>query len=138
MKSNINRVISGLFYTILGAVIAVGPHTFFAVCEGMDGKYMKCHWTAQAETGAGSAIAILGLFLLLFSSKEIRKGIQISLLPLLVVSLLLPNVLIGVCGGEHMVCHSLTLPVLNILGILGLVVGLIELYILFFKKERLK
>ncbi len=135
MKLTKNRLLTGGAYTILGILTAIGPHTIFAVCEAMDGKFMKCHWTAQAEIGNGAIIAILG-FLLFLSSHTIRVGLQIALLALSVQTILLPNVLIGVCGGNHMSCHSLTLPALNVIGIVSIVIGAVNLIYLLRIKDR--
>lgn len=135
MKLTKNRLLTGGAYTILGILTAIGPNTIFAVCEAMDGKFMKCHWTAQAEIGNGAIIAILG-FLLFLSSHTIRVGLQIALLALSVQTILLPNVLIGVCGGNHMSCHSLTLPALNVIGIVSIVIGAVNLIYLLRIKDR--
>ncbi|MBO5985629.1 MAG: DUF4418 family protein, partial [Lachnospiraceae bacterium] len=122
MKLTKNRLLTGGAFTILGILTAIGPQTIFAVCDAMDGKFMKCHWTAQAELGNGAIIAILG-FLLFLSSHKIRVGLQIALLALSVQTILLPNVLIGVCGGNHMSCRSLTLPALNVIGAISIIIG---------------
>ncbi len=135
MKLTKNRLLTGGAFTILGLLTAIGPQTIFAVCDAMDGKYMKCHWTAQAEIGNGVIIAILGFFLFL-SSHTIRVGLQIALLALSVQTILLPNVLIGVCGGNHMSCHSLTLPALNVIGIVSIVIGAVNLIYLLRIKDR--
>ena len=135
MKLTKNRLLTGGVYTILGILTAIGPQTIFAVCDAMEGKFMKCHWTAQAELGNGAIIAILG-FLLFLSSKKIRVGLQIALLALSVNSILLPNLLIGVCGGNHMSCHSLTLPALNVIGAVSIIVGIINLIYLLRIKNR--
>ena len=93
MKLTKNRLLTGGAYTILGILTTIGPQTIFAVCDAMDGKFMKCHWTAQAEIGNGAIIALLG-FLLFLSSHKIRVGLQIALLLLSVQTILLPNILI--------------------------------------------
>ena len=135
MKLTKNRLLTGGAFTILGLLTAIGPQTIFAVCEAMDGKFMKCHWTAQAELGNGAIIAILG-FLLFLSSHNIRVGIQIALLALSVQTIFLPNVLIGVCGGNHMSCRSLTLPALNVIGAISIIIGLINLIYLLRIKDK--
>lgn len=131
-----NRLISGIVYIVLGVLIAAGPQTLFAVCESMGDSYMKCHWTAQAEIGCGLAIAALGIFLLCFSSELIRIGIQSALILQSLQAVLIPSVLIGVCGGNHMRCHALTLPALNVLGTIGIIVGAINLIYLWKRKGK--
>ncbi|WP_051656543.1 DUF4418 family protein [Butyrivibrio sp. AE3004] len=134
-----NRIISGITFIILGLLIAVGPQSIFAVCGPMeDGKFMKCHWTAQAELGIGLAIVFLAAGILFFKSEQIRAGLSIAAFALSIVSVLVPTKLIGVCGGEHMQCHSLTKPVLIILGIAGAVFALANTFFLLKNKEKVQ
>ena len=135
MKHTINRTLTGGAFVILGILTAIGPQTIFAVCDAMDGKFMKCHWTAQAEFGNGIIIILLG-FLLFLSSHKIRVGLQIALLALSVQTILLPNILIGVCGGNHMSCRSLTLPALNVIGAISIIIGVINLISLLRIKDK--
>ncbi len=134
--SNKNGLIIGIFYFIVGILVAIGPHTIFAVCEAMEGKYMKCHWTAQAEIGVGISIAIVGGLYCFIRSSKIRLGLQIALYTVLAQIALLPDVLIGVCEKEHMQCRSLTLPALNVLTVLGIAVGVVNLIYLLKRKDK--
>lgn len=132
-----NRFIPGILFTILGLLIAIGPHTLFSVCEAMEGKFMKCHWTAQAESGIGAAIVLAGFLSFFFVKEELRIGIYLATSIQAIVVILIPSTLIGVCGGEHMRCHALTLPALNILGVITLIVGLgYSVYLLLSAKEN--
>lgn len=76
---------------------------------------MKCHWTARVELGAGILIALLGVLLILFRSAQVRLGLSLSLILNGTLALLAPTALIGVCGGAHMTCRTLTLPALAVL-----------------------
>lgn len=91
---------------------STGDHTASAAAAS---KVMKCHWTARAELGTGLVIALLGLLLLIFRSVQVRIGLSIALGLNGILALLIPTVLIGVCGNVKMTCRSLTLPVLVIL-----------------------
>ena len=135
-KITTNRWLVGGGYGILGILTAVGPHVIFPVCEAMGGNYMKCHWTAQAEIGVGAVMTALGVLLFLSSHEEVQRGIQIALLPLSILVLLIPDVLIGMCGSNHMRCRSLTLPALNVIGGIAILIGLIHLIYLWKRKER--
>lgn len=121
------RLFSGILYIVLGFLTALGPILLFPVCGPMDdGRFMKCHWTGQAELGIGLVIGILGIILLLIKSKQIRIGIEIAIALQFVIVLLIPGGLIGVCGGAHMRCHSLTWPILNILGAIGILYAILH------------
>ena len=127
---DIKRYITGIFYIIAGFLTAAGPVFIFPVCEDMGDKHMKCFWTMKAEIGVGAVIALLGVVVLLAASKEIRIGVQSALTLLFVYVILIPDVLIGVCGGNHMRCRTLTLPALNIIGAFGIVYSAISVFLL--------
>jgi hypothetical protein len=126
-----NRLFSGILFTLLGLLEAVGPLTFFPVCEAMDGKYMKCHWTALAELGIGVIIATLGVLLIVLASRQIRIGISIAIGLNAILVILVASTLIGVCAGIHMRCHALTLPALGLLGILTLLLAAANIWYLW-------
>lgn len=128
------RGIFGVLFILLGGLIAIGPQTFFKVCDTTE-KMMKCHWTAQAELGVGALIAVLGILILVIASRQIRIGITIGIVLNGILTILIPNALIGVCKSNHMHCHALTLPALTLLGIVTVVVGIVNIIYLS-KKER--
>ena len=127
---DIKRYITGIFYIITGFLIAAGPVFIFPVCEDMGDKRMKCFWTMRAEIGVGAVIGLLGVIILFTASKEIRIGIESALTLLFVYAALIPDVLIGVCGGNHMRCKTLTLPALNIIGAVGIVYSVVSVFLL--------
>ncbi len=132
-----NRIISGITFIILGLLIAIGPSSLFAVCGPMeDGKFMKCHWTAQAEIGIGLGIVALAVLAIIFASKQIRIGLQLGIAVLSLIAIAIPTALIGVCGGEHMQCNALTRPVLLILGVITIVISVANTIYLFKGKEK--
>jgi len=176
-----NRVITGVLFIILGALIAFGPITIFPVCgvnatqqmtgdemdkksekEGMQmgddksdsskatdtkstmdmgtGMVMKCHWTANVELGIGIIIALLGAFIIIFQSVQIRIGFNIAIALNGILALLIPTTLIGVCDGVHMHCHSLTQPVLVILSSAVIIAAVANTIYLFGinRKEQVK
>lgn len=132
----IKRIFVGILYIILGLLVAIGPQTLFPACGAHDGKFMKCHWTAQAELGIGLTIAILGLLLILIASRQLRIGISIGIFLNAILELLIPNALIGVCGSLQMNCRILTLPALNILGVLVALSAVINIWFLWNKDRK--
>ncbi len=92
---------------------------------------MKCFWTARAEFGVGILIALLGLLLILFSSVQLRLGLNISIIFNGILALLIPTKLIGVCDGIHMDCHSLALPALVVISSIIIITALLNSVYLF-------
>jgi hypothetical protein len=126
-----NRIITGVTAVLAGLLISLGPQTIFSLDAKMSsGSWMLCHWTGRAEIGAGLVIAVLGILLLIFSSREIRLGLSFGIAASDVLALLLPAVLIGGCGMPDMKCQSVTFPALYIitgLTLLGAVFNIIYL-----------
>jgi hypothetical protein len=85
------------------------------------GRWMKCHWTGQAEIGAGILVALLGGALIFFSDNKVRLGLSISVILSGILTLLLPTALIGGCAMETMSCRSVTFPALTVIAILTIV-----------------
>lgn len=130
------RITVGAIFILLGLLISLGPSTIFAVCGPMDdGKFMKCHWTERAELGIGLGIVFLAVLSIIYTSKEVRAGLLLGIATMASISILIPTVLIGVCGGEHMQCNSLTRPALVVIGFISLVIALVQVFILLKRRE---
>ncbi|MBU3145170.1 DUF4418 family protein [Clostridium sp. CF012] len=110
-------------YFIIGALLAIGPHTLFAVCPKGE-TIMKCWWSAQAEISIGIMLIVAGIAILAFKSEEIQFGICIMTTALGVVAILIPSVLIGGCMKKTMMCQSISFPWIYIIGGLTTVVSI--------------
>lgn len=124
-----NRIFIAILIMILGLLIITVPTYILPVCSptgvtalSADGhshsagiKFMKCHWTGQAEIGVGILIVVLGLFMLLTKLAAVRLGISIALSCIALLAAAIPTILIGVCPSEMMQCHMGTLPALLLL-----------------------
>ena len=117
-----NRVISGAGAIVAGLLISLGPQFLFKLCPPMEGgRWMKCHWTGQAEIGVGILAAILGCLMIFFPDNKVRLGLSIAVLFSGILALLLPTVLIGGCGMETMPCRSAAFPALTVISVLTVV-----------------
>jgi hypothetical protein len=119
--------IVGIILVAAGVFAAVGPWTVVPVCEAGDpplyvqtstGKNlsMPCGYTARAELGVGSVIAMGGLGLMLARTPGTRRGLGYMGLGLGALALLIPTSLIGVCANASHNCVLSTRPTLVILG----------------------
>lgn len=126
---------SGVIIIILGLLIAVGPFTFFHVCRPENPEmHMSCYFTARAELGLGIVISILGLLAAIPKTQEYRAGFNIAVVLNSILIFLIPDFLIGVCGGEHMYCRAVALPALNILSIALFVIAASNL--IYFNRNK--
>ncbi|MDR0645379.1 MAG: DUF4418 family protein [Treponema sp.] len=131
-----NRIILGVVVVVFGLLIALGPQFLFKVCPVVDGMYMRCHWTAQAEIGIGGPlIAALGIALIVFADPKIRLGLTIGVFLSGVLALLIPHALIGGCPGHLMPCRKITFPALTVISILLLIMAAVNVLYLARKKE---
>ncbi|NLL77799.1 MAG: DUF4418 family protein [Clostridiales bacterium] len=133
-----NKYIYGFLTVVIGFLIAAGPQTVFQVCgvHEHSENVMKCFWTARAELGVGVSISILGLLSAIFGNPILRLGLTAGVLLNGILALLIPTVLIGVCGSNHMNCRALTLPALSVLSILIVAVSVIQaVYLRYTNKE---
>jgi hypothetical protein len=126
----------GALLVILGIVIMLTPWVIFPVCE-MYGNYMDmgmgmemgakvpmtCGWTARAETGMGALIVVAGGLLIARSTPETRQAVGVFTIAMGVLVILFPTFLIGMCRMAEHPCRVLTLPALEILGIIVILVG---------------
>ena len=131
-----NRIISGLSAIIMGLLIALGPQFLFKLCEPMaNGRWMKCHWTGQAEIGVGLLIVALGVMLLLLSSEEVRLGLSLSLTFTGGLGLAFPHALIGGCEMARMPCRAVTFPALTVTSVLVIVIFAINSFYLYRRRR---
>ena len=123
---------TGALLVLLGILVILVPWFIFPVCE-IHGLYlqaasgmqfpMTCGWTARAETGVGALIAVAGGLLIARGTRETRQAVGIFSIASGVIVILLPTVLIGMCKLADHPCRQLTLPGLEILGVVVIVVG---------------
>ncbi len=122
-----NKVI-GILTLIAGALIAVGPQVLFKVCDTDGDMVMRCHYTGQAVLGIGIEIVILAIIQLWQKDKKVVYGLSIANALNGILTVAVTDVLIGVCNSEHMRCHSLTKPALNILGFLVIALAIVGIW----------
>jgi len=127
--------ITGIIFTVLGLLIAIGPHFLFKVCEPKGDMIMKCFWSARAETGVGAVIAALGIAFIVFTCSKIRLGLVIGIILSGINALLIPYVLIGGCAMESMTCRKITFPAITVISIILLVAAAIYTVYLARKKD---
>ncbi len=118
--------ITGIVIALLGLLTALIPTVIFKVCAAMDGKFMKCHWTSQVEVALGIAVLVLGLLIVLSKENAAASAYAVASAINGVLVILIPTVVIGVCGSADMPCHSGTKPALIIAGALIAAAGLIN------------
>jgi drug/metabolite transporter (DMT)-like permease len=122
----------GALLVLLGIVIILTPWIIFPVCELHDSYAilqsgakipMTCGWTARAESGIGALIVLAGGLLIARSTPETRQAGGVFSIALGALEVLTPTVIIGMCKMAEHPCRVLTLPALEILGIIVILTG---------------
>ncbi|SHN83398.1 protein of unknown function [Desulfitobacterium chlororespirans DSM 11544] len=131
-----SRLALGIFILILGILIALGPQYIFKICEQHHGTTTACFWTARALIGVGGVIALLGAAVIFLKSTPLLAGLSLAVLLNSILAFLIPNLLIGVCGEATMDCRVVTLPALNILTILSIIISAGSTGFLFVKYRK--
>jgi hypothetical protein len=122
----------GALLVLLGIIIILTPWIIFPVCE-MEGSYvvtstgmklpMTCGWSARAESGIGALIVVAGGLLIARSTRETRQAVGVFTIAMGALVILFPTVLIGMCKVATHPCRMTTLPALEILGVIVIIVG---------------
>ena len=122
----------GALLILLGIVIILTPWILFPVCE-LEGMYvqtvsgmqfpMACGWTARAETGVGALIVVAGGLLIARSTMETRQAVGVFAIAMGALVVLFPTVLTGMCKVASHPCRMTTLPALEILGVIVIIIG---------------
>ena len=122
----------GALLAILGIIIILTPWVIFPVCE-VHGLFvetaagmklpMPCGYSARAETGMGALIAVAGGLLVARWTPETRQAVGVFSSAAGVLVILFPVALIGMCRLADHPCRLLTLPALEILGIVVIIIG---------------
>lgn len=124
----------GVFLILLALVIAIVP--MFTDCQSQgrsltleNGKTvpMKCHWSGTAELVIAVPLLVLGILDIINRNAMVIRNLSIVGVVLGVMIVLVPTVLIGVCGSADMLCNSIMRPILILSGILVVVVNLVGL-----------
>ena len=92
-----------------------------------DGGWMSCHWAGQALKGLAAAMLLIELLHLLPGRAELKMGLDLALLPLSLLSLLLPGRLIGLCMMASMHCRSVMAPAVTVFSVLILLIAGLDL-----------
>jgi hypothetical protein len=122
------KVVLGVVMIITALMLAIAP--VFTDCESQgkalttaDGRSvsMKCHWTGVAEVAPAIPLALAGIYALIGRRKETTRFAAIIGAVSGLLAILLPTLLIGVCGNPMMTCNLLMRPILLAAGILAIV-----------------
>jgi hypothetical protein len=83
---------------------------------------MTCGWTARADTGVGALIILASGLLIARSTRETLQAVGVFSIAMGALVVLFPTVIIGMCKVAIHPCRLTTLPVLEILGVIVIII----------------
>ena len=121
------KTVLGVVMIVCALALAIAPA--FTDCESAgkmlttaDGRSvsMKCHWAGVAEVAAAIPLGIAGIYAIRSRRKETTRFAAVIGVAAGATAILLPTLLIGVCGNPMMICNILMRPILLATGILAI------------------
>ena len=120
---------NGLFFgsitVLLGSIESLLSFVILPFCKPMNGIIMRCHYTSIVDGFVGIAIALVGVAYILLPKSN--KVLTFAVIILGVITSLVPTIIVGVCSHPHMHCHSISSPVLQLVGIVIALFGVANL-----------
>ena len=110
---------NGLFFgsitILLGTITSLLSFVLLPFCNPVD-MVMRCHYTSVVDGFVGLTIALIGVVYLLLPKSH--KVLTYAVIVSGVLTSLVPTFIVGVCSHPHMHCHSISSPVLQLVGII--------------------
>ena len=87
---------------------------------------MNCYRAGNAI--AAIALAMLAAAVIRIAAKDrgVKKGLSISLIPMSVITIIMPETLIALCLNPHMRCNTTMAPAVNIFSIIIIVFAILD------------
>lgn len=94
-----------------------------------DGGWMTCHWAGRAVSGVAGAILATSLIHIFAGDCRTKIGLDLAILPMALLSALIPGKLIGLCMMADMRCRAVTAPAVTVFSVLLIAAAVIDLLI---------
>lgn len=137
-RFNMKRLILAIAQGIAALVLTIGAFTFFKACDGMDGKYMACHWAQNAVVLIGTVLTVLALARIVIPDDKIKTGLSIGIFALSVSAIFIPETAISLCMMKDMACHTTFKPAVIVVSAVLALIALIDVIAGFVGKKKAK
>ena len=116
--------------------LALGVVPLFSDCQSQGNMIslpngttipMRCHWTGRAELAVAAPLLVVGVLTVAGRRRHVLRTLAVLGLVLGAAAILLPTVLIGVCGNPEMICNLVMKPTLLFAGLLAVATSLVGL-----------
>ena len=127
-KRKVKEIVMSAVPLILSVFLTVGVKFVFHACgPKADGSFMNCHKAEQIVFITGCVLTVMSVLLLVLKNAKIRKILAAAMIPVSIVTALIPNTIIKLCMMNDMRCHTVMRPAVMILAILIAVCSVINM-----------
>ena len=127
-NKKLNIRVSDIVLLILSAIFLAGILTFFAPCGPKDdGSWMTCHWAGQAIRGIAAVLFIISVIHLIIKDENVKQGLSVAIIPMALLSAILPGTLIGLCMMNTMRCRAIMRPGTIVLSVLMIAAAVLDI-----------
>ena len=121
---------SDFIMLVLSVIFLTGIRTFFAPCGPKDdGSWMTCHWAGQAITGIAAVLFVISVIHLFVKDARIKQGLSLAMIPVALLSAVLPGNLIGLCMMDTVRCHSVMRTASVVLSVLVIAAAVFDVIV---------
>ena len=122
-------LVSSLLSILFSLLLTIGVKTFMGPCVHEDGTLGNCHWAGEALAGLGAVMCVQNVIAFILRDSKTRLGAYLSILPVSLLSLLVPGTVIAICKMNTMRCVNTMRPATMILSALILLFSGINAYL---------
>ena len=129
-KRKVKEIVMSAVPLVLSILLTAGVKLIFHACGPMeDGSFMHCHNAEQAVFFIGCAMTVMSVIMLAVKKAKIRRIISVVMIPVSIVTALIPNTIIKMCMMTDMRCHSVMKPAVIIISAIIAVYSVIYLIV---------
>ena len=128
-KRKLKSSITDIALMAVSVLFMFGMIFVFKACAPKeDGTMMSCHWAHNTILGLSVVITVISGFHFLAAKQSMKQAFSLSLLPISILTFLIPGKMIDLCMMQNMHCHSVMTPAVSAFSILIFVTAAVDLF----------
>ena len=117
-KRKVKEIVMSAVPLVLSVFLTVGVKFVFHACGSKaDGSFMNCHKAEQIVFITGCVLTVMSVLLLVLKNAKVRKVLAVAMIPVSIVTALIPNTIIKLCMMNDMRCHTVMKPAVIIISV---------------------
>ncbi len=129
-KKKISVGITDILMAVVSLIFVIGMRTFMAPCGPKeDGTWMSCHWAGEALFAFSIVMLVISVLHLVMGNAKLKIGLSLAVLPVAVMTAVIPQILISLCMMTTMRCHSIMRTAAIIICVVMIVLALADIFL---------